>query len=267
MNGLLDYSTYIFDLDGCVYFGPEPAQGASGLISLLSGLGKRVLFLSNNSTHSPHEVVQKLQSMDIHVLASDIHLASTLLARYLFETHGSLRLAVAGESFLHKEMARFNHTLVPLDDTSADCLVMGRYLTFTFDRLVECVRQVDSGGHFYVTNLDTYHPGPGGARQPETGALAAAVSAVTGKTPFSVGKPFPYAFTSLLNDLALDSRDCLMIGDSLNTDVLGAGNAGLDTCWLNPGGASETPSDQPNSPTFTFPGLAEVLATVQQEVR
>ena len=49
-------------------------------------------------------------------------------------------------------------------------------------------------------------------------------------------KPDPALFRSALRQLGVDRREALMIGDGVNSDIRGANAAGIDACWLNPGG-------------------------------
>lgn len=268
-QSLLGYSTYIFDLDGCICFGREAAPGAVELVTLLKTLGKQVCFLSNNSTLSPEELRALLARMGLETGAGDYYLASTLLSRFLLEQHGTIRVAVSGSSALAGELARFGHVVTPLGASEATCLVVGRDVGFTFERLRLCVKHLEAGCLFYATNADTHHPNASGGREPETGALTAAVTAVTGRAPTSVGKPSQYAFRCLLQDIRRSPDECLMIGDSHATDVLGAASVGMDACWIE---LQQTAPMQdhaaPNTgdkAAFSFPFMASMLEAVRRE--
>ena len=49
-------------------------------------------------------------------------------------------------------------------------------------------------------------------------------------------KPLSAFFSRILDDLGARPGQCLMIGDSLESDVAGAKGAGIDSCWLNADG-------------------------------
>lgn len=51
-----------------------------------------------------------------------------------------------------------------------------------------------------------------------------------------VSKPRPEIFFKALEPLGVVPREALMVGDGVNSDIRGANNAGIDACWLNPGG-------------------------------
>lgn len=52
-------------------------------------------------------------------------------------------------------------------------------------------------------------------------------------------KPLPAFFARILQGIGKDANECLMIGDSLISDMRGAKSVGMDTCWLNPNGQED----------------------------
>ena len=46
-------------------------------------------------------------------------------------------------------------------------------------------------------------------------------------------KPLPQFFAHILEELGVEKEDCLMVGDSLSSDIAGANASGIDSCWLN----------------------------------
>ncbi len=59
-----------------------------------------------------------------------------------------------------------------------------------------------------------------------------------------------------------DKRKVLMLGDSLSSDIRGAVNAGLDSCYFNPKG---TPNTTDTVPTYEIRSLREVDALLGLE--
>ena len=54
-----------------------------------------------------------------------------------------------------------------------------------------------------------------------------------------------------------DKSECIIIGDSLTSDIRGGQQFGIDTCWFNPKGKA-LPEDMP-APTYTVSGLSEFI--------
>jgi FMN phosphatase YigB (HAD superfamily) len=71
----------------------------------------------------------------------------------------------------------------------------------------------------------------------------------------NVIKPLPAFFEKILLDLSASADECLMIGDSLSSDMVGALSVGMDRCWLNP-----HKLDNPDVPvTYEIRDLSELL--------
>ena len=208
-KALSEYSTFIFDLDGCIHFGNTVANGAPEFLEFLRANDKRVLFLSNNSTHSPASISKKLEGMGVEAPAKDIYLASTLTARFIKENHPDATVCVAGTDDLISELnAQGVKTVYPESEVPADILVLGRDLKFDFSRLKACANRVLKGTKFYACNADLTHPSLDGGREPETGALSAAVTAMTGVEPITFGKPTSFAYQCIMNDFSLTAEEC-----------------------------------------------------------
>ncbi|WP_461209440.1 HAD-IIA family hydrolase [Desulfocurvus sp. DL9XJH121] len=259
-HGLTGYDAYIFDLDGCVYFGERPAEAAADLVGLLQALGKETFFLSNNSSHAPEEQREKLRAMGIETDAEHIYLASTITGRSLRERHGPCRVCVAGADGLAEQLRLLGHTTEPPDsDAPCDFLVVGRDPLFSMQRLEHCAEQIRRGSRLIATNLDTYQPTLAGGMSPETGALVAAITAMTRAEPDSVGKPNPYAFSCIMDDFGLPPERCLMIGDNPATDIRGARLAGMDACWITLDRAADGHHGEAEPP---IPAPAFVFASI-----
>ena len=72
-----------------------------------------------------------------------------------------------------------------------------------------------------------------------------------------VNKPLPQYFDYALKVSGAERQTTLMIGDNLNTDVLGALNAGIDAMLVNRWNIKKT--DIPNTVTFVVDGLRDVM--------
>ncbi|MEQ2206834.1 hypothetical protein XENOCAPTIV_003501 [Xenoophorus captivus] len=78
-------------------------------------------------------------------------------------------------------------------------------------------------------------------------------------------KPFPSIFQLCFNKLEVEAWDCVMVGDSLDTDVQGGFNAGVRaTVWIHR--AEGSVLDGPVKPDYTIPtvlDLPRILAQLQ----
>lgn len=231
---------WLFDLDGTLYFGNEAARGAREMLGRIRGLGCREAFVTNNSRHSAKEIAARLNRMGLEVPEQAIVTATEYTARYLKEKYGPLVVSVAGSQAFAEAHRRSGHSVRPLqENTRLDAVVIGLDASFTYRRLARIVHAVRGGAKLIAANPDVCHPGPGGSRVPETGALVAAIEAASGTSASYIGKPEPYLFRYALSLCDVPASEAIMVGDNYETDIRGGKGAGLRTVWLNGGATTD----------------------------
>jgi HAD superfamily hydrolase (TIGR01450 family) len=238
-------STFFFDLDGCIFSGNVLAIGADTLIGRLKKAGKKVCFITNNSRQTSIEIADKLLHMGLNVSPEEIFTATDYSGRYIADKYGIARVKVVGSSGLSSALASVGHKVLPIeDDDSADVIVVGRDIEFTYDKLYWISWEVNRGAKVIAVNPDLFHPGSEGERVPETGALIAAIEAVIGQSVEYVGKPEPHLFYYGMEACGAKAQECVMVGDNYDTDIIGGKRAGMYTVWLN--GTTEKRHELPN---------------------
>jgi HAD superfamily hydrolase (TIGR01549 family) len=70
-------------------------------------------------------------------------------------------------------------------------------------------------------------------------------------------KPLPAFFDIILQELGVEREACLMVGDSLSSDICGANASGIDSCWLNRRGVK---NESGILPTYEIRSLKELLS-------
>jgi 5'-nucleotidase len=124
--------------------------------------------------------------------------------------------------------------------------------------LKKAAQLIDDGAKFIGSNPDMIDPVEGGT-EPAAGVILAAIAAATGKQPYIVGKPNSLMMIYARQMLGAHAEDCVMIGDRMDTDIVGGMEAGMRTCLVLSGVSSEdTISRFPYRPTFVYPSVAEI---------
>ncbi|WP_217592898.1 HAD-IIA family hydrolase [Cohnella sp. GbtcB17] len=256
-RGLSAIRTWLFDLDGTLYRGGEPMQGAREALNMLRSVGNPIQFVTNNSRHSAAEIASKLNGMGIQASSSDIVTATEYTGRYLRERHGCLKLAAAGsDAFLVALRKAGHHVLEPGEKGAVDAAVVGLDPTFTYEKLEWLSQTVAAGAMLIAANADAFHPGEGGSPVPETGALAAALETASNMKATYVGKPEPYLFHCALQRCGGEASSAAMVGDNYDTDITGAKQAGLYTLWLTMSGI---PAEERPMADKVIRSLAEIV--------
>ncbi len=80
---------------------------------------------------------------------------------------------------------------------------------------------------------------------------------------FGVGKPSPLIFEYAVKLLGISSGQCMMVGDTLGTDILGANRTGIPNIWINHSGKN-APID--NQPTFEVHNLESIIPIIQPDL-
>ncbi|HEY8346597.1 MAG TPA: HAD-IIA family hydrolase [Symbiobacteriaceae bacterium] len=225
---LQDLAGWVFDLDGVIWSGRQAIPGARELVATLRETGRRVVFLSNNSTASRQMLAERLRAHGIAANPEQVISPMETAARQLRERFGSVRVLVVGAEVLRAALEAEGHTCVD-DPMEAEAVVMGRDETFDYHRLTQTCRAVERGIPYITLNVDARLPIEDGQWLPGVGALVAAVEAVTGRYPEVVGKPSPLLFKAALAAMGTAPADSVMVGDTRETDIAGGRQTGMWT--------------------------------------
>jgi phosphoglycolate/pyridoxal phosphate phosphatase family enzyme len=223
------YDAYLLDVDGVLVRDSDPISGAAAALASLNEAG-RVLLLTNNSTRSRGQHAERLVRLGFDVRADQVLSSSYLAAEYLCDAHGLASVWVIGEDGLRDELLAAGHRLADRPE-AADAVVVGMDRGIDYRILADGLRALRSGAQFIATNEDATFPTPDGV-QPGAGAMIGALRGMGFTPDVVIGKPSPIAFRMALDAFDLSPKRVVMIGDRLETDILGARTAGLDTALV-----------------------------------
>jgi len=241
MKGLLRAKNlFLFDLDGVFYRGKESRVkiGGTRAIEALRANGKKLFILTNNSTDSAATVHSRLLEFGIPVKKVEVLTSGLLTAEYLREKHGEVSYFLVGEKGLDAEMKRCGHRRT-MGET-ADFVVVGLDRRITYDKLDHAARLARNGAGIVATHasrLYMYKSGPAMA----TGPLVRAIEYASQRRALVIGKPSRLMFSMALRRAGSRRGDAVMIGDQVDTDILGAARAGIDAILVTTGIDQDAP--------------------------
>lgn len=242
--------TWVLDLDGVVWLAGEAIAGVPDALASLREAGTGMLFVTNNSSPTVAELVDRLRRAGVDAAPDDIVSSAQAVATMV--ERGSTVLALAEEG-VSEALAPKDVTLV--DEGPADVVVVGWTHHFDFDSLAAAATAVRGGARLIGTNEDPTHPTPNGL-MPGAGALLAAVAAAAGVDPVVAGKPYrPMA------DLVAGRRSDVkvVVGDRPSTDGVFAGRLGVPFALVLSGvTAAGDPPPEPR-PDVVAADLAELV--------
>jgi NagD protein len=225
---------FLIDMDGVIYRGSELIPGADRFIARLLELGLPFFFLTNNSQRTRRDVVAKLGRLGIQVAESHIFTCAMATARFLAAQNPGGTAYVIGEGGLLHALHQNGYAIV---DHDPDYVVVGEGRAVTYEMVETAIRMVMGGARLIATNLDPNCPTNAGLR-PGCGALVAMIETATGRKAFSVGKPSAVMMRAARKELGLDASRTTMIGDTMETDILGGVQLGYRTILVLSGGTS-----------------------------
>jgi 4-nitrophenyl phosphatase len=225
----------IIDMDGVLYRGDEAIHGVKEFFAFLRKRPIGFILATNNSTRTAQQYVDKLARMGVKVALSEILTSSQATAMYL-ETLAppGTKVYVIGEEGLETAMRERGYII---SEDGAEFVAVGMDRRLTYEKLKLATLLIRKGARFIGSNPDKTLPTEEGLI-PGAGTMLAALEASTGVTPTIIGKPERTLFELALAKLGSTREGTAVIGDRLETDILGGYNVGLTTILVLSGAAT-----------------------------
>jgi len=251
--------SYLTDMDGVLHREGSVIPGAEEFITALREEEIPFMVLTNNSMQTPRDLSAKLVRMGLNIDPERIWTSATATAHFLSKQAGESSAYVIGEAGLTTALHEQGWILT---DADPDFVVLGETRTYSFEAISTAANLIMRGARFIATNPDVTGPGPNGV-VPATGAVAAMITAMTGKKPYYVGKPNPVMMRTALNNIGAHSENTVMIGDRMDTDVKAGLEAGMRTILVRTGISDDAEiARYPYRPTTILDSVAELAGRV-----
>jgi arabinose operon protein AraL len=252
------FKGYIFDLDGTVYLGERLIPGAERVIRLLREAGGKVVFLSNKPLYTREDYAAKLTRLGIPTAPSEVVNSTFVLIRYLEKVAPGAKVFVMGELPFVAEMARAGFHLTENPD-EIQYVVAAFDRTFDYRKYNIAFQAIKKGAHFIATNPDRTCPVEGGELPDCAGVIAALEATTIKKVEVIVGKPSPITVQVALEVMGLEPKDCILIGDRLETDIRMGNESGMKTALVMTGVTDQKTLDaSPIRPDYVFASVADL---------
>lgn len=250
------------DLDGTLYRGQTVFRETIPFLALLDRLGIGRTFLTNNPSKRPEEQLEHLRQLGIEAREDELYTSAHATIELLRVRFPMIRrVFLLGTPGLAETFARAGFEMTSDDAADQpDAVVVGFDLTLTHQRLCRAAWWIDKGIPWFATNPDLVCPTDQPTVLVDCGAICAALTAATGRSPLAVaGKPDPAMLRGILHRRGLEPRQLAMIGDRLYTDIAMARATGALAVLVLTG---ETKADQAAraqpAPDIVVPTLGEL---------
>jgi len=246
----------ITDMDGVLWRGREPLPGLVEFFQFLRQCNIRFVCATNNASTLPDKLAERLQGWGADVQTDEIVTSSIATADYL-ETILSrgARLYVIGMEGLRVALEQKGFVLAE-EDVAA--VVVGIDWNVTYNHFKRAALNIRAGAKFIGTNGDRTFPNPEGI-VPGNGALLALIETATDVKPFIIGKPSPTLYQMALKRLGAVEEQTLVLGDRMETDILGAVVLGLKSALVLSGVTTrEQLAASDYQPDWVFEDIADL---------
>ena len=222
---------FLFDMDGTLYLGDNVYEGAVELMEDLPRLGKKYIYLTNNSSRAGEDYITRLRRLGFPCERENVFTSGMATGMYLNQHHPGAKVYLAGTKAFYRELVSYGIDLVndELGHTEAedvDVVVQGFDTELVYEKLDKAVHFLRRGAHFIAANPDWVCPMPRGEVLPDCGSICALLTASSGVKPNYVGKPNRNMIDVISAMTGIPNEKICAVGDRLYTDIAVAQNAG-----------------------------------------
>ncbi len=256
---------YLIDMDGVVYRENQLIAGAADFVQALTATGTPFLFLTNNSAPTPEDLVVRLKHMGIHGLSRRHFYTSALnTADFLCAADPHCTVFAVGEGGL---LAALHEQKIPNDTIRPHYVVVGEG-AISMEKLSKAHELIERGARLVATNPDNWCPVTNEKTRPGAGATVSFLESSTGRRAYFLGKPNGFMFQQARKKLAgftgQAPEQVIMIGDTMETDIRGAFEAGMQSYLVLSGSTQfEMVGDYVYQPTRILTSVADLVEEVK----
>jgi 4-nitrophenyl phosphatase len=258
----------LIDMDGVLWRGDAPMSGLADFFKLLRQQQIGFTLATNNASRTTEYYTKKLAGFDVEVSSEEIITSAQATAAHLAagSRPGTPIYAIGSDGMRQTLLERGFHLVDSgAEPGSVEYVVVSWDREVNYDKLAQATLHIRAGARFIATNPDRTFPGERG-QIPGAGAILAAVQAATDVEPTIIGKPSPLMFQLAMRRMQADANTTAMLGDRLETDILGGQNARLTTILVLSGVTTpELLAASPIQPDIIFDDIA-ALTRAWQEV-
>jgi len=248
---------FLFDMDGTLYLGDEIFDGAVELMEDFPNLGKKYIYLTNNSSRAGTDYVTRLKGFGFPCESENVFTSGMATGLYLNQNYPGARVYLVGTQAFRRELLSYGINLV---EEGADVVVVGFDTELVYEKLNRACHFLRRGATFIAANPDWVCPMPNDEVLPDCGSICALLTASSGVKPNYIGKPNRNMIDVISKQTGIPNEKICAVGDRLYTDIAVAQNAGSVSVLVLSGETTpEMASAAERQPDYILPSVKELL--------
>lgn len=257
---------FLFDIDGTIAVGDTLYDGSKELLDYIDSIGGKAYYITNNSTKSGQDYVEKFKTAFGLATTEDQFITSGYMTlKFLLENYQNDKIYVLGTSSFISELRKNGLNITEKCEDNIACVVVAYDSELNYSKLTEVSKILFTMDiPFYGTNPDLRCPIDFGFI-PDCGAICDMITATCDKSPIYLGKPSKKVVELCIEASGFSKEETLVVGDRLYTDIACGINGDVETCVVFTGEA--TPADMLNTPykaTYQFDNVKVLLDAIKE---
>lgn len=239
---------FLFDMDGTLYLGDNVFPGAIELMNDFPALGKKYIYLTNNSSRAGSDYITRLLRLGFPCERENVFTSGMATGMFLNQRFPGARVYLAGTRAFYKELVSYGIKLVNdesghTDAEDVDVVVQGFDTELRYEKLDKACHFLRRGAEFIAANPDWVCPMPKGEVLPDCGSICALLTASSGREPNYIGKPNRNMVDVISAMTGIPNEKICCVGDRLYTDIAVAQNAGAVSVLVLSGETTQEMAD------------------------
>ncbi len=255
---------FLFDMDGTLYLGDNVYEGAIELMEDLPRLGKKYIYLTNNSSRAGADYITRLHRLGFPCEKENVFTSGMATGMYLNQRYPGAKVYIAGTKAFHRELLSYGIDLVNdenghTDVDRVDVVVQGFDTELVYEKLDRACHFLRRGAAFIAANPDWVCPMPNDEVLPDCGSICALLTASSGREPTYIGKPNRNMIDVISTMTGIPNEKICAVGDRLYTDIAVAQNAGSVSVLVLSGETTKEMADAAErQPDYTLSDVHEL---------
>ncbi len=250
---------FVCDMDGTIYLGEKLIDGAIDFVKEVKAAGKNIIFFTNNASKGRSEYTKKLARLGFE--NCDVLTAGDVAIKFLTLHKKNKTVYPVCTTSLLFDLKSAGINIV--DDCCADIVLSSFDTELTYEKVRKACDCIRNGAEFYCTHPDYNCPIENGWL-PDSGTIAAMLTASTGKSPIYFGKPHAPAADMILEITGTNRNEVMCIGDRLYTDIALGKNSGMRSLLVLSGETSLSDITKENSPDYTLNSVKDLIPLLER---
>ena len=250
---------WLLDMDGTIYMEDRIFDGTLDLLAAVRARGGRYVFITNNSSKSVSDYLNKVRAMGIPAGEEDFFTSAQAAVLLLREKHPGAKVYCQGTASLVREL-RQGGVDVTTEVEPVNVVLTGFDLELTSEKLRRTCQILTEQKNvpYYATNPDLVCPVSFGY-VPDCGSMSIMIRNATGRYPVFIGKPEPTMIRIVMEKFGCTKEQTVVVGDRVYTDIASGFRAGVDTIGVLSGEATlEDFRSTDTPPTWLFENVREI---------